>query len=156
VLVITVDLQGGSNRETLQRAVRLDDRDCTACHEGGVFTDAAAYVARKPMFRGLDVSGVTSIAPMDMSWDFVKRLREMTDMPLLLKGIVTREDAALAVQQGVDGLIVSNYGGRSEESGLATLESLPEVVEGVGGKIPALPVGTGLPLMVFPPLLRPG
>ena len=99
--------------------------------------------------------GATSIAPMDWSWDFVKRLREMTDMRLMLKGIVRREGAVLAVQLGVDGLIVSNHGGRSEESGHATTESLPEVVGGVGGKIPVLPAGTGLPLMGFPPLLRP-
>jgi hypothetical protein len=64
VLVLTVDIQGGSNRETLERAVRLDKRDCSACHEGRVFTNPAAFVARKPMFEGLDVSGVTSIAPM--------------------------------------------------------------------------------------------
>jgi isopentenyl diphosphate isomerase/L-lactate dehydrogenase-like FMN-dependent dehydrogenase len=138
VLVLTVDIQGGSNRETLERAVRLDDRDCAACHEGRVLTDAATYVARKPMFKGLDVSGVTTIAPMDMSWDFVRRLRDLTDMPLVLKGIVTREDAALAVEQGVDGLIVSNHGGRGEESGRATIDSLPEVVEGAAGKIPVL------------------
>jgi len=138
VLVLTVDIQGGSNRETLERAVRLDRRDCSACHEGRVFTNPAAYVARKPMFEGLDVSGVTSIAPMDMSWNFVRRLRDLTTMPLLLKGIVTREDAALAVEQGVDGLIVSNHGGRGEESGVATIDSLPEVVEGAGGKIPVL------------------
>jgi len=41
--------------------VRTDDRDCAACHQGRVFTDAAAYLARKPMIRGLDVSGVTTV-----------------------------------------------------------------------------------------------
>lgn len=138
VLVLTVDIQGGSNRETLERAVRRDERDCSACHTGRVFTNPAAYVARKPMFAGLDVSGVTAIAPMAMSWDFVRRLRDLTAMPLLLKGIVTREDAALAVEEGVDGLIVSNHGGRGAESGVATIDSLPEVVDGVGGNIPVL------------------
>ncbi len=138
VLVLTVDIQGGSNRETLERAVRLDDRDCSACHDGRVFSDPAAYVARKPMFKGLDVSGVTTIAPMDMTWDFVRRLRDLTDMPLVIKGIVTREDAALAMEQGVNGLIVSNHGGRAEESGRATIDCLPEVVEGTGGKIPVM------------------
>jgi hypothetical protein len=77
-------------------------------------------------------------SPMDMSWDFVRRLQDLTDMPLVLKGIVTREDAALAVEQSVDGPIVSNHGGRGEESGRATIDSLPELVEGAAGKIPVL------------------
>lgn len=77
------------------------------------------------------------VAP-GMTWDFVKRLRDLTRMKLVLKGIVTREDAALAVQHGVDGVIVSNHGGRSEESGRATIDCLSEVVEAVGGKVPVL------------------
>ena len=59
-------------------------------------------------------------------------------MKLVLKGIVTAEDAKLAVEHGVDGVIVSNHGGRAEESGRSTIESLPEVVEAIGGKIPVL------------------
>jgi isopentenyl diphosphate isomerase/L-lactate dehydrogenase-like FMN-dependent dehydrogenase len=55
-----------------------------------------------------------------------------------VKGIVTREDAELAVGHGVDGLVVSNHGGRAEESGRASIESLPEVVEGVKGRVPVL------------------
>ena len=57
---------------------------------------------------------------------------------LLVKGIVTREDAQVAVERGVDGLIVSNHGGRAEETLRPTIESLPEVVEGAEGKIPVL------------------
>ena len=138
VLVLTVDLQGGSNRETQQRAARADTRPCDACHEGEVFTDASAYVARKPMFSGLDVSRVTTIAPMDMTWDTIDRLRDLTDMPIVIKGIVTREDAEIAVERGVNGIIVSNHGGRGEESGRATIASLVEVVEGAKGRIPVL------------------
>ena len=59
-------------------------------------------------------------------------------MKVVLKGIVTHEDALLSVKHGVDGLIVSNHGGRAEESGRATMKSLPEVVESVQGKIPVL------------------
>jgi isopentenyl diphosphate isomerase/L-lactate dehydrogenase-like FMN-dependent dehydrogenase len=59
-------------------------------------------------------------------------------MKLLVKGIVTREDAEQCVASGVDGLIVSNHGGRAEESGRATIESLPEVVLGVGDRVPVL------------------
>lgn len=138
VLVLTVDLQGGSNRETLARASRRDPRKCEICHQGEVFTSAKAYVERKPMFSGLDVSKVTTIAPVDMTWDYVKRLRDTTSLKLVIKGIVTQEDAELAVEHGVDGIIVSNHGGRAEESGRATIECLPEVVEGVKGLIPVL------------------
>jgi isopentenyl diphosphate isomerase/L-lactate dehydrogenase-like FMN-dependent dehydrogenase len=73
-----------------------------------------------------------------LTWDFVRRLQDITSMKILLKGIVTKEDAALAVSHGVDGLIVSNHGGRGEESARSTIESLPEVVEGAAGKIPVL------------------
>jgi len=57
---------------------------------------------------------------------------------LLIKGIVTREDAQLAVEHGVDGLIVSNHGGRAEETLRPTIESLPEVLEGAAGRIPVI------------------
>jgi 4-hydroxymandelate oxidase len=138
VLVLTVDLNGGSNRVTLARAVRRDERDCRACHEGDVFENVRTYVARKPMFRGLDVSAVTTLAPMDMTWAFVRRLRDATAMPIVLKGIVTREDTEQAIEEGAAAVIVSNHGGRGEESGRATIESLGEVVEGARGRIPVL------------------
>jgi len=69
---------------------------------------------------------------------FVDRLKDHTKMNLVLKGIETREDAELCVQHGVDGIIVSNHGGRAEQSGRATIECLPEVVDAVQGKIPIL------------------
>ena len=55
-----------------------------------------------------------------------------------MKGIVTKEDSELALEHGIDGLIVSNHGGRAENSGRGTIESLPEVVEAVRGRIPVL------------------
>ena len=59
-------------------------------------------------------------------------------MKLVLKGIETREDAELSVKYGVDGIIVSNHGGRAQEGGRATIECLPEVVDAVQGKMPVL------------------
>lgn len=138
VLVLTVDIQGGSNRETEKLWAKRDTRECSACHKGEVFTEPKAYIARKPMFEGLDISRVTAIAPLDMTWDYIKRVRDLTSMTLVVKGIVTKEDAELAVEHGVDGIIVSNHGGRGEESGRATIESLTEVVQGVAGRIPVL------------------
>ena len=73
-----------------------------------------------------------------MDWDYVKRLRDLTSMKVVLKGVVTREDAALAVEHGIDAVYVSNHGGRSEESGRGALDSLPEVAEAVAGRIPVL------------------
>jgi 4-hydroxymandelate oxidase len=134
VLVLTVDLHENSNRETMFRSRRYDDRDCTNCHEPGF----KGYVARKPMFDGLDVSKASVLHFAGMNWDFVKRLKDATRMKLLLKGIVTREDAQLAVKHGVEGIVVSNHGGRAEETLRPTIESLTEVVEGVSGKIPVL------------------
>ncbi len=148
-IVLTVDLQEGSNRETLFRAQTVDERDCSACHASSYTGFArgrpragsggfAQYAARKPMLNGLDLSQVTALHPANMNWDYVKRLRDTVTVKLLLKGIVTREDAQLAVEHGADGIIVSNHGGRAEESLRPTIECLPEVVEGAGGKIPVL------------------
>lgn len=148
-IALTVDLQEGSNRETLFRAQRVDKRACSACHSSsytgfargkpGVNSGGfAQWAARKPLFDGLDISKVTAIAPDNMNWDFLKRLRDTVTVKLVLKGIVTREDAQLAVEHGVDGLIVSNHGGRAEETLRPTIESLPEVLEGAAGKIPVI------------------
>jgi 4-hydroxymandelate oxidase len=148
-IVLTVDLQEGSNRETLFRAQVVDKRECSACHQSAYTGYArgrpragsggfAQYAARKPMFAGLDLSKVTATHPLNMNWEYVKRLRDTVTVKLFLKGIVTREDAQLAVEHGVDGLIVSNHGGRAEETLRSTIESLPEVIEGVVGKIPVI------------------
>ena len=87
---------------------------------------------------GFDISKVTVGSPPTMNWDLVKRIKDATTMKVLLKGILTREDAQLAVEHGMDGLIVSNDGGRTSPGSRATIESLPEVVDGVGGRIPVL------------------
>jgi isopentenyl diphosphate isomerase/L-lactate dehydrogenase-like FMN-dependent dehydrogenase len=136
VLVFTVDLQGGSNRETFLKSRRVDARECTICHVGGFAYNTT--IRRRPMFQGLDLSKVVTQYPLDMTWEVIKRLRDTTAMKLVIKGIVTREDAQLAVEHGADGVIVSNHGGRGEESNRSTIECLPEVVEGVAGKIPVL------------------
>jgi isopentenyl diphosphate isomerase/L-lactate dehydrogenase-like FMN-dependent dehydrogenase len=136
VLVLTVDLKEGSNRETLFRAERADSRQCSMCHTNGF--RGFGRVANRPMFAGLDVSKATGLISPALDWDYVKRLKDTTTMKLVLKGIVAREDAQLAVKHGVDGIIVSNHGGRAEETLRSTIESLPEVLEGAAGKIPVI------------------
>ena len=134
VLVFTVDHHENANNETLARGRRVDDRECSACHEGGF----AGYLRSKPTFAGLDTSKVTTLYDSSLTWDFVKRLKDATKMKLVLKGIVTREDAEVAVEHGVDGIVVSNHGGRSEETLRPTIECLPEVVAAVNKRIPVL------------------
>ncbi len=134
-IVLTVDRQGGRNTEFMFRMRRLDKRDCTVCHKPGAF---ANEVSRKANFNGIDVSKVTNLYGTGMTWEFVDRLRAVVKGKLLLKGIVTGEDAKEALGHGVDGIIVSNHGGRAEESGQPTIGVLVEVVEAVGGKIPVL------------------
>jgi isopentenyl diphosphate isomerase/L-lactate dehydrogenase-like FMN-dependent dehydrogenase len=136
VLVLTVDIPAGRKTETEVRFKRLDQRDCSACHGGGPI-GTADYFRRKPMFNGIDVKGLTLFAPQ-FTWEHVRRLRAMTPLKLILKGIVTREDALLAKQHGVDGVIVSNHGGRAEESNRASLACLPEIVQAAGGDMVVL------------------
>ncbi|ORX45607.1 FMN-linked oxidoreductase [Piromyces finnis] len=62
-----------------------------------------------------------------LSWDIIKELKKMTKLPIILKGILTAEDAELAVENGADAIIVSNHGGRQLDTVCTTLEALPEV-----------------------------
>jgi isopentenyl diphosphate isomerase/L-lactate dehydrogenase-like FMN-dependent dehydrogenase len=73
-----------------------------------------------------------------MEWSYIQWLREITRMKLVIKGIQHPADARKCVEVGVDAIIVSNHGGRSEESGFSTIESLPAVIEAVQGRIPVL------------------
>ena len=73
-----------------------------------------------------------------LTWDFLGWLRQHCEMKLVLKGIVTEEDARLAVEHHADGIIVSNHGGRQGETNRSTFDCLPEVLRGVGGTIPVL------------------
>ncbi|WP_328876734.1 alpha-hydroxy-acid oxidizing protein [Streptomyces sp. NBC_00287] len=74
----------------------------------------------------------------ELSWEHIDRLRAMTTLPILLKGALHPEDARLAVRHGVDGLLLSNHGGRQLDGVPATLELLPEMVAAVAGRIPVL------------------
>jgi lactate 2-monooxygenase len=73
-----------------------------------------------------------------LTWEHLPFLGESTRLPILLKGILHPDDAARAVEAGVDGVVVSNHGGRQVDGSIATLEALPPVVEAVEGRIPVL------------------
>ena len=74
----------------------------------------------------------------DISWDDLAWIRERARLPLLVKGVMTAEDARLAVDAGADGIVVSNHGARQLDHVAATITVLPEVVEAVGGAVPVL------------------
>ncbi len=131
VLVLTVDRPGPRNSETEARYKKLDSRNCLTCHPVGRFYD------RKPMFSGIDMINQKHTNP-GMNWQFVQRLRDLTKMKFVLKGIETAEDASLAVKAGVDGIIVSNHGGRDSDAGRASIDALPEVVAAAGHRVPIL------------------
>ena len=87
------------------------------------------------MQEGIDFSKLRSSDPA-MDWKFVARVRDYWKGKFILKGLDTFEDAKMALEHGLDGILVSNHGGRSTETGRGTIEALPEVVAAVGGKIP--------------------
>lgn len=127
-VVLTVDILGGSRRETQQRMTRLDTRDCTECHND--------KTPPPPMLAGpAPVAGPQTATP---TWDVVRQIRDTTMMKLLIKGIVTREDAELALQHGVDGLFVSNHGGRAENTQRSAIECLPEIARAAAGRVPVI------------------
>lgn len=72
------------------------------------------------------------------NWEYLDAVRKFIKTPIVIKGIVTAEDARLCVERGFNGIVVSNHGGRSMDYGPATLEALPEIVAAVNGKIPVM------------------
>ena len=135
VVAITVDRSGGRNQETLFRLTRTDTRQCDSCHDR---SSLQANMARRSMYQGVDISGLTHTQSSNMTWDFIKRMRDVTKMKIVLKGILAHEDAVMAIDNGIDAIIVSNHGARSEDSGRSTIDALPEIVEAVNGRMPIL------------------
>ena len=131
VLEITVDRNGGRNQETFFKLRKQDPRACVSCHVHGFGTAEA-----RPNYAGIDMSNVKSMQSSNMTWDFIKHMRDATKMKIVLKGILTQEDAELCLKYGVDGIHVSNHGGRSEDGGRGAIECLPEIAKAVNGRVP--------------------
>lgn len=128
VLVVTVDLVGGtSNRETLDRMSRIDTRTCTNCHSGNRFE-------RKPMLAGIKDPEMDRI----VTWEMLDKIKSSTKMKVIVKGIERADDAALCVTRGMDGIVVSNHGGRAGETARGTIEALPDIAAIVKKRIPVL------------------
>lgn len=133
VMCWTIDLLGGSNRELTRRALghdrsRVRGEFCVNCHN-----HQSGY--QRPMRR--DLEGPEGESP-PYDWDYLKRLKDYTSMKVLVKGIVTREGAEMAIENGADGIYVSNHGGRAVNMIRGTIDALPEVVEAVRGRVPVL------------------
>ena len=131
VIALTVDNTTGRNSETFLRTRPKDLSQCATCHEGG----AGPTLKERPMFNGINMTGVRVPNP-GMDWAFADQIRKFWKGKFIIKGIDTREDARLCLEHGIDGILVSNHGGRATETLRATIEALPEVVTEVGNRIP--------------------
>ena len=134
-VAVTVDRSGGRNQEDALRG-------CGGSTPGNARTATTIPASRRrtatlPMYQGADLTGLTNIQSPALTWDTIKRLRDVTKMKMVLKGILAWEDAKIAAETGIDAIIVSNHGGRADESGRSTIESLPEIIQ-VSGNMPVL------------------
>jgi isopentenyl diphosphate isomerase/L-lactate dehydrogenase-like FMN-dependent dehydrogenase len=130
-IVVTVDVRSQAKWETFARLRRTDTRDCGSCHGGN------DYLSRKPNFAGIALGGVGGTAVTNITWDSIKRLRDTVKTKIVLKGILAHEDAKLAVNAGIDAIIVSNHGGRVEDGVSAPIDVLPDIVA-TAGRMPVL------------------
>jgi len=134
-IVLTVDNHWPRYNETLVRAMRQDPRNCTDCH----LNNSHDFVRKAPIYQGVDVSRVKELTqPSALTWEYLDRARGLVKGKLLIKGIMRGDEAADCVRHGADGVIVSNHGGRDEESLRATIECLPDVVAACRGRVPVL------------------
>ena len=93
---------------------------------------------RSPLPRAAVETFLDVFSDPSLTWDDLAHLREWTSLPVLLKGVLHPDDASRALDQGVDGIVVSNHGGRQVDGGIATLDALPAIAEAVDGRIPVL------------------
>jgi (S)-2-hydroxy-acid oxidase len=123
-IVITVDQQA-SYYERSQHDRNLGARRISAVINSGL---------NKAARRGPQAYRV-SASRLWYSWGYLDQVRKFVKVPLIVKGIVSHEDASLCAEHGVDGIVVSNHGGRSMDYGPSTLEVLPEIVAAVNGRV---------------------
>jgi 4-hydroxymandelate oxidase len=138
-VAVTIDTPNGRNTVTATRLARTDTRQCGTCHKDAtgdrMNPRSGGNLSTKPMFAGINTQGV-GLTQASLTWDFVKRLKDMTKMKVLLKGLESGDDASLAVQSGADGIIISNHGGRATETGRGTIECVAEVAAAVRRRVP--------------------
>jgi isopentenyl diphosphate isomerase/L-lactate dehydrogenase-like FMN-dependent dehydrogenase len=125
--------QGGAGRANDPEALGT----ATIGRGAAVPGSAGAAGAAPPARRGATAYRVGA-GRLWYSWEYLDQVRKFIKVPVVIKGIVTAEDARLCVERGFNGIVVSNHGGRSMDYGPSTLEALPEIVAAVNGKIPVM------------------
>lgn len=132
-LCLTVDVPHIGNRER-------DTRNRFTLPEGIIMANLLdADLAKMP--RNPDGSGLAAYSMLwdpSLTWDVIGWLKSRCNLPIVVKGIMTGEDARLAVENGASALVVSNHGGRQLDSAPGTLDVLPEIVAAVQGRIEVL------------------
>jgi lactate 2-monooxygenase len=93
---------------------------------------------RSPLPRAAVREFIAGYSRPSLVWEDLRFLREQTKLPILLKGILQPEDARRALAEGIDGLVVSNHGGRQVDGAIATLDALPAILDAVAGRLPVL------------------
>jgi 4-hydroxymandelate oxidase len=127
-VVLTVDAPPGGNRERdLRTGFRIPEA-----------LTVPSVAAAMGIQRAVTIAETFELMSPSLSWEDLERLVSDCAVPVLLKGVLAPEDAKLAVEHGVGGVIVSNHGGRQLDRALATGDALPEIVEAVAGRVPVL------------------
>jgi len=130
-VVVTVDQQASYYERTAQDR-NLGGRGAGRGRGGAAVPPSSTAAAAGPARYRLQPGRLW------YTWQYLDEVRRMLKVPLLVKGILTAEDAVMCVEHGVDGIIVSNHGGRSMDYGPSTLEVLPEIVAAVNRRVPIL------------------
>jgi lactate 2-monooxygenase len=107
--------------------------DLAGAHPGSRLTNLRSKEARVAVRRFVETYSRPSL-----SWEDLAFLRERTTLPILLKGVLHTADAVAAIEHGMDGIVVSNHGGRQVDGSVATMAALPGIVDAVAGRIPVL------------------
>jgi 4-hydroxymandelate oxidase len=134
-IVLTVDAATGRNTETqLWIFQNIDKSGCAQCHTAMNGHIEGTHGNANIMLKGFNMSKGLPASPLD--WDYVDRMRQDWKGTFGIKGILTREDAALCIRHGIDFVYVSNHGGRETEADMSTIQVLPGIAEEVNGRVP--------------------
>lgn len=125
---VTVEVDGRPTPEAVRSLLAI-----TRHHPGGFRDNLRSPYPRAAVATFLDVFSRT-----DLRWDDLGILRAMTDLPILVKGVQSADDARLAMDAGVDGIIVSNHGGRQVDGAIGSLDALAAIAPVVNARIPLL------------------
>ncbi|HEU5491704.1 MAG TPA: lactate 2-monooxygenase [Gaiellaceae bacterium] len=110
----------------------------TLLAQAGAFPGPRLANVRSGLARAAVRRFVETYSRPSLSWDDLAFLRERTRLPILLKGILHPADALAAVEHGMDGIVVSNHGGRQVDGAIATMDALPAIVDAVAGRVPVV------------------